>query len=107
MPECRVLDPPPQHACHAIALTTSLQKRTAEAPGARRTLKTDRDGCTAKYAFEDAIAHLPLRTLRRCGNVPLFAVDSLTTGVVEPEIVVWNNPRCPTSHPNQRPRRCS
>jgi len=61
MPECRVLDPSPQHACHAIALTSSLQTCTAETPGVRRTLKTDCDGCTAKHAFEDAIAHLPLR----------------------------------------------
>jgi len=29
---------------------TSLQKRTAETPGAQRTLKTNRDGCMAKYA---------------------------------------------------------
>jgi hypothetical protein len=49
---------------------TSPQKRTAETPGARRTLKTDCDGCTAKHAFEDAIAPLSLRTLRLGGDIP-------------------------------------
>jgi hypothetical protein len=44
-------------------------KRTAETPSVRRTLKTDRDGCTVKHAFEDARAHLSLQTLRRCGDI--------------------------------------
>jgi len=32
----------------------------------------DCDECTTKHAFEDAMAHLPLRTLRLCGDIPFL-----------------------------------
>jgi len=54
----------------------SLQKRTAETPGAQRVKKTNHDGCTAKhtYAWHDTeTASANAASLR--WNT-LFAVDS-------------------------------
>ena len=51
------------------ATMTSLQKRTAETPGAQRTSKT-RYARRSVMRWSDSLWHLPLRTLRRCGDIP-------------------------------------
>jgi hypothetical protein len=53
------------------ATMTSLQKRTAETPGAQRTSKT-RYARRSVMRWSDSLWHLPLRTLRRCGDLPFL-----------------------------------
>jgi len=47
-----------------------LQRRTAETPGAQRTLKTTHAWRSVRV--RDTRENLPLQTLRRCGDMPFL-----------------------------------
>jgi hypothetical protein len=51
---------------------TALQQRTAETPGAQRVKKRTTMDARQSIHMRDAIQKPLLRTLRRCGEIPLL-----------------------------------
>jgi len=51
---------------------TALQQRTAETPGAQRVKKRTTMDARQSIHMRDTIRKLPLRTLRRCGEIPFL-----------------------------------
>jgi len=86
---------------------TSLQKRTAETPSAQRVKKRTTRDAWRSIPVHDAIRKPPLRTPRRCGEIPFCSGLNLWYNRASPHFITprWDEGARPASRPPARSRR--